>query len=110
MAVTFVFTACIPIIVTGGKPPEKPDDILFLWLPLRLDVGIIIPSLFFFFNKNLTKYAKRGFWNMAPECLQQYNPDLYFIDIEMTAVEAWKPPRTPTTEKTEKTSTPAKTV
>ena len=96
VAVTFVFTAFIPIIVTGGKPPEKPDDVLFLWLPLRVDIGIVIPSLFFYFNKNLTKYAKRGFWDNAPDCLQKYNPTFNAIDIELMETQSQRVP-TPTT-------------
>ena len=82
----------IPYLVTGGKSPTTADEIFLSWMPPRLTLGIIIPTLFFTFNKNLKLHAKREFWERAPDFLQHYNPSFYTVtddanQIEMTPVE-----------------------
>ena len=82
----------IPYLVTGGKSPTTADEIFLSWMPPRLTLGIIIPTLFFAFNKNLKLHAKREFWERAPDFLQHYNPSFYAVtddanQIEMTPIE-----------------------
>ena len=76
VASIIVFAAIFPLIMTGGKPPGTPDELIILWMPMRICTGIIGPLMFFCFNKDLRQYCKREFWDIAPECLQNYNPNL----------------------------------
>ena len=81
----------LPYLITGGQSPTTAEEIFLTWMPLRLALGIIIPTLFFVFNKNLKLHAKREFWDWAPDFLQHYNPTFYMVNdaqhIEMTPVE-----------------------
>ena len=73
----FVGTAGLPKIITGGAAPDTADQVLLLWLPLRLGMGLIFPLMFLFFNPNIKVHFKRVFWNWAPDCIQDYNPYLH---------------------------------
>ena len=76
----FVCTAGIPKIITGGNAPDTADEVLLLWLPLRLGVGLIFPLMFFYFNPEIRTHFKRGFWDWAPDCIQDLNP--YHINLQ----------------------------
>ena len=77
---TLTVTAAVPGIITGGKAPETADQVMLLWLPMRQYMGLIFPLLFFYFNPAIRNHFKRDFWDVAPNCLQKYNP--YLLKLE----------------------------
>ena len=87
-----ISSSFVPYFVTEGRAPATANELLFAWMPMRLALGIIIPTLFFIYNKNLKLHAQREFWEWAPDYLQQYNPTLYNVSdahveqIEITPV------------------------
>ena len=78
----FVILACTPYLMTRRKLTVTADDVFLAWMPIRVGMGIVIPCLFFLCNKKLLKYAKREFWNRAPEWLQNFNPNLLDLPHE----------------------------
>ena len=83
-----ISTSIVPYFVTGGKSPTSADEILLAWMPMRLAVGFITPSLVFIFNKNLKLYAQREFWEWAPDYLQKFNPALYNVgDVHVEQIQ-----------------------
>ena len=87
-----ISTSFVPYFVTGGKSLTSADEILLVWMPMRLAVGFITPSLVFIFNKNLKLYAQREFWEWAPDYLQQYNPTLIQVnDVEQIEIPPFVP-------------------
>ena len=83
-----ISSSFVPYFVTAGKAPTTADEIFLALMPMRLAVGIIIPTLFFIFNKNLKLYAQREFWQWAPDYLQQYNPTLYHVgDVHVEQIQ-----------------------
>ena len=91
ITIIFILSALLPFCLQQGQPPETADQLVLLWMPLRMNVGVTAPFLFYGFNKELRAYCKREFWDIAPEWLQKYNPNLITIpapqDIELTPVE-----------------------
>ena len=79
VALMIVLFAIFPFVMTGGLPPDTSDELVMLWMPMRISIGLVSPILFFCFNQDLRAYCKREFWDMAPECLQYYNPNLVTI-------------------------------
>ena len=73
----FVCTAGLPKIITGGAAPDTADQVLLLWLPLRLGMGLIFPLMFLCFNPKIKVHFKKVFWNWAPDSIQDYNPYLH---------------------------------
>ena len=99
VTISFILSASFPFILQRGQPPETADQLLLLWMPLRLWLGVLTPFLFYGFNKDLRAYSKREFWDSwAPNFLQKYNPNLITIpsnsnrpnvEIEMTPVQSF---------------------
>ena len=49
---------------------------------LQLINGILIPTLFFVKNEEARKHVKINFWEIAPECLHNFNPNrVYEINV-----------------------------
>ena len=80
VALTSILSASFPFLLQQGKPPETADELFLLWMPLRINLGVVAPFLFYAFNKDLRLYCKREFWNfVVPDFLQKYNPNLISI-------------------------------
>ena len=83
-----ISSSFVPYFVTGGKAPATANEVLFAWMPMRLVLGIIIPTMFFIYNKNLKLHAQREFWEWAPNYLQKFNPTLYNVgDVHVEQIE-----------------------
>ena len=88
VAFTFILSGSFPFLLQRGKPPETADELLLLWMPLRITTGVVAPFLFYAFNKELRLYCKREFWNFAaPDFLQKYNPNLITIIASSSQVQ-----------------------
>ena len=87
-----ISSSFVPYFVTRGKAPATANEMLFAWMPMRLALSIIIPTLFFTFNKDLKLHAQREFWEWAPDYLQQYNPTLIQVnDVEQIEIPPFVP-------------------
>ena len=90
----YVFAILIVLVSVAPMLIISQDQIrAYPWLgtfretTFQLGLIVIVPSVFFCFNKNARTHVKNEFWENAPDWLFQFNPDRV-EEIELNPVHA----------------------
>jgi sterol desaturase/sphingolipid hydroxylase (fatty acid hydroxylase superfamily) len=71
-----LFPAVLPLVVINNFKLELSSWILMVKdVPVQLLFGIVLPSLFYYWNPEAITHVKSTFWEMAPDWLHRFNPD-----------------------------------
>ena len=87
-AILIVLVSVAPmLIISQDQIMEYPWLGTFRETTFQLGLIVIVPSVFFCFNKNARTHVKNEFWENAPDWLFQFNPDRV-EEIELNPVHA----------------------
>ena len=72
--VVLVALSHLPLFFVSNYYPST-NNVRVTFPMYRLCImGLFLPSLFYYFNKDIRSYYRREFWDVAPDWLQNYNP------------------------------------
>ena len=72
--ILMIFVGFVPIILVSIFFPGSFDILVNTQMYRQCILGLIVPSFFYIFNKDIRLHYKREFWNSAPDWLQIHNP------------------------------------